>query len=116
MILDYPPCTNISDEAQNAAAREVFAELAKHEPVRAPKGKAIVWFMPYRKQGLIDLSQVDRPNSVEAVIVHDNTGYGLQPGIKLLSHPKEGQYFDHHGVKLCTIKMASMIAIEEVAA
>lgn len=115
MQLDYPTCAGITDEQQNAAAREVFAKLAKHEPVKAPKGKAIVWFMPFRRDGLIDLSQMDRPNSVEAVIVHDNTGYGLEAGIKLMAHPREGQYFDHHGVKLCTIKMDSMIAIEEAA-
>jgi hypothetical protein len=116
MNLDYPPCTNITDADQNTAALEVFVELAKHEPVRAPKGKAIVWFMPYRKEGLIDISQVDRPNSVEAVIVHDNTGYGLQPGIKLMAHPKVGLIWKHHGISLVTLPADAMIAIEEVAA
>lgn len=116
MILDYPSCCGITDDDQNKAAREVFAELAKHEPVKAPKGKAIVWFMPYRKQGLIDLSQVDRPNSVEAVIVHDNTGYGLQPGIKLMAHPKIGLIWKHHGIELVTLPSDAMIAIEETAA
>jgi hypothetical protein len=116
MKLDYPPCTNISDDQQNSAAREVFAELAKHEPVKAARGKAIVWFMPFRKDGIIDLSQMDRPNSVEAVIVHDNTGYGLLPGIKVMAHPKKGLIWKHHGVELVTLTADALIAIEEVAA
>jgi hypothetical protein len=115
MNLDYPSCTNITDEDQNAAALEVFVELAKHEPVRAPKGKAIVWFMPYRKEGVIDISQVDRPNSVEAVIVHDNTGYGLQQGIKLMAHPRVGLIWKYHGISLVTLLADAMIAIEEAA-
>lgn len=115
MQLDYPPCTGISDDQQNAAAREMFKELSKHEPVKAPKGKAIVWFMPYRREGLIDIAPVDRPNSVEAVIVHDNTGYGLNPGIKLMAHPKVGLIWKHHGIELVTLPADAMIAIEEIA-
>lgn len=116
MILDYPTCAGISDDQQLSAAREVFAELKKHEPVKAPRGKAIVWFMPFRKDGIIDLSQVDRPNSVEGVVVHDNTGYGLLPGIKIMAHPKKGLIWKHHGVELVTITADAMIAIEEIAA
>lgn len=114
MKLDYAPCTGISDDDQNAAARAALLAIKDH-PVKAPRGKAIVWFMPYRKPGIIDISQVDRPNSVEAVVVSDNTDYQLPNGTKVLCHPKEGYYWEHHGVQLCTIVQASMICVEEAA-
>lgn len=116
MKLDHAPCTGISDDDQNAAARAAFAELSKHEPVKAPKGKAIVWFMPYRKEGLIDIPVIDRPNSCEGVIVDDQTGYNLAPGIKVMAHPKSGLIWHHHGVELVTVAADALIAIEEVAA
>lgn len=116
MTLEYPSCCGISDDQQNAAARSVFAELKKHDPVKAPRGKAIVWVMPFRKEGIIDISQVDRPNSVEAVIVHDNTGYGLLSGIKVMIHPRIGLIWEQFGIEFVTIPASAMIAIEEIAA
>lgn len=115
MKLDYAPCNNISDEQQNAEARAALLAIKDH-PVKAPRGKAIVWFAPFRREGLIDIPDMDRPNSVEAVIVHDNTAYQLPNGIKVMCHPKAGYYWEHHGVKLCTIEQGDMICVEESAA
>ncbi len=84
--------------------------------IRAMPGCAIVWFLPYRKsEGMIELPQQCQMESVEAIIVHDNTDYQLPAGTKVLvSRVKgEGSYFEVAGERLCRIKADGLYLIDD---
>lgn len=95
---------------------EAIAEQPRNLTVRAMRGCAIVWFMPYRRDGgVIEIPEKHREQSVEAIIIDDNTGYGLATGTKVLvSRLKgEGIYFEVQEVRLCRVKRDGLYLIDE---
>jgi hypothetical protein len=97
--LSYTRTTGWTDEEQDALAR---AELGKlKQRVRAGVNRAVLWFFPYRKDGVIETPWDFTPNSVEAVIVDDNTGMGLPNGMRVMAHPEAGRIHEVDGVRLC---------------
>jgi len=101
----------ITDEQVNELARGELAKLSG--PIKANKGKAIVFFVPFRKEGVVETPWDFNPNSVEAVIVDDNTGYELPRGLKVMAHPEKGNYFEHQGVRLCVVEADDLLLVEE---
>lgn len=86
-------------------------------PVRAMRGQAIVRFHPYTRTGVIQIPESMSPESVEADIISDNTGYGLTPGTRVGVSRSQGNgtYFDFEGERLCTIGRAGLVLIDTVA-
>ncbi len=107
----FETCCGITDEQCNELAR---AELAKLSPIRANTGRALLYFLPFRKDGVIEIAwDMGQGNSVEAVVVDDNTGYQLPKGTKVMSHPEKGNYFQHCGVRLCVVEADDLLLVEE---
>lgn len=106
-----PRTCGITDDDINRMAREELAKIVT--PVTANRKKAIVWFAPVRKEGVIETAWDFTDNSVEAVVVHDNTGYGLTKGTRVMAHPRNGRYFEHDGVKLCVVDADALLLVEE---
>lgn len=101
----------ISDE-------EAMKGFPKDITLRALTGRAVVWFLPFRRsEGVIEIAEQHRPDSAEGVIVHDNTAYGLKHGTRVaVSRIKgDGKYFDVGEHKFCTVGMAGLLAIDTKA-
>lgn len=100
-------CVNVSDEtaAQN---------LPRNITLRAMRGCAIVWFMPYRYDGQIEIPEKHREQSVEAIMIDDATGYGLSPGTKVIvSRCVQGsEYFEIEGQKFCRVPRKALYLID----
>ena len=82
--------------------------------LRAIRGKAVVWFLPFRRsEGVIEIPDAHHPPSVEAIIVDDNTGYDLQAGTKVaVSRSCEGNYFEVCGHRFCTVEKEGLLFID----
>jgi hypothetical protein len=95
---------------------EALPEAPKDITLRAMPGCAIVWFLPYRRAGesVIELPQQCQMESVEAIVVHDNTGYELPAGTKVLvSRVKgEGVYIEVGDVRLCRIRREGLYLVD----
>ncbi len=78
--------------------------------IQAPRGKAIVKFHPYRRDGLIIIPDKFKPQAVEAeVIAHgDNT---IEPGTNVIVSLMDGKYWDEGDEQFCTIKSESIYLI-----
>ncbi len=105
-----PRATGISEEDFDAMAREEIGRVTSN--VRATRGKAVVWVGPYRKEGVIDTPWDFRGNSVEAVIVHDNTGAELPKGARVMIRPDEGILHTVDGTELCFIAKEALILLQ----
>lgn len=84
--------------------------------IRAMPGCAIVWFLPYRRsEGVIEIPEGHLPQSVEAIVIHDNTHHQLPMGTKVLvSRIKgDGVYFEMGGETLCRIKGEGLYLVDE---
>lgn len=95
---------------------EAVAEQPRDVTIRAVRGCAIVWFLPYRRAaGVIEIPDAHKEQSVEAVIIDDATGYGLPTGTRVLvSRLKgEGVYFAVAGTEFCRIKRDGLYLIDE---
>lgn len=94
---------------------EAVAAAPRNLIIRAMRGCAIVWFMPYRREGLVEIPEKHKEQSVEAIVIDDKTGYGLPAGTKVLvSRLKgEGEYFELGGTRLCRIRRDGLYLIEE---
>lgn len=90
--------------------------VAPEITVRAMLGCAIVWFLPYRRagSGVIELPQQCQRESVEAIIIDDNTGYGLIAGTKVLVSRERGEgiYFELGNERLCRIRAEGLYLID----
>lgn len=87
--------------------------------IRAMRGCAIVWFLPYRRSdGVIEIPDAAKEQSVEAVIIDDNTGYDIPGGTPVLvSRVKgDGVYIEVEGVRLCRIKRDGLYLIDNTRA
>lgn len=75
--------------------------------LRAVKGHAIVKFVPYRREGTIQL--VHRQVSVEAKIIDDATNLKLRRGTRVTVSRLAGEYFDHDGQRFCRVPENALI-------
>lgn len=84
--------------------------------IRAMLGCAIVWFLPYRRsEGVIEIPEGHQEQSVEAIVIHDNTDFQLPGGTKVLvSRIKgEGVYFEIGGETLCRVKGEGLYLVDD---
>lgn len=98
---------------------EALADKPQEIFIRAMGGRCIVWFLPYRRSsGVIEIPDTAKEQSVEAIVIDDNSGYDLPRGMKVLvSRVKgNGRYFDLAGAQLCDVGRDGLILIEEEAA
>lgn len=98
---------------------EAVADAPQNITLRAMRGCAIVWFLPYRRaEGVIEIPDSAKEQSVEAIIIDDATGYGLATGTRVLvSRTKgEGTYFECAGETLCRIKCDGLYLVDETEA
>lgn len=104
----HAPSVQVSD-------REAVRQQPINITLRAMRGCAIVWFMPYRREGLIEIPDKHKEQSAEALIIDDNTGYGLRAGTKVLvSRLKgDGEYFEVNERRLCRVKREGLYLIDE---
>lgn len=75
--------------------------------MKAPSGKAIVQFLPYRREGQIEIPDRYKPESCEAVVVDDSSGE-TKPGEKVIVSTMDGTYFEQGDVRYCTVKCESL--------
>lgn len=99
----------ISDETQNAEARQALGAV---DGVRACRGFALLYFFGYRREGVIEIPEDCQPNTVEAVMVHDNTGHEIPAGTRMMCHPKVGIYFHVNDVRLCRVPESALLLVE----
>lgn len=109
LTIDPITASNYSDEEFQIKAQ---AALSKDITIRAVRGYAIVAFLPFRRFGQIVVPDRHQEESVEAIIVHDATGYGLVPGTKVVCSRGDGTYFEIEGIKFCRVKGKAMYAID----
>lgn len=85
--------------------------------IRAMRGHAIVWFMPFRREGVIEIPDKYKDESSEGIIIHDNTGHGLDPGVKVSASRLAGTYFSVRGKdgrehRVCTMPKDALILVD----
>lgn len=86
--------------------------------VKAIRGNAILWFLPYRRgSGVIEIPTKHQEESCEAIVIHDNTGHGLAPGVKVAATRLAGLYFDVKGDdgrehRVCTMPKHGLIVVD----
>jgi len=86
--------------------------------MKAMPGKAILWFLPYRRaSGALEIPEALQPESVEAIVIHDNTGYGLTPGTRVgVSRTQgNGTYFEVCEQRFCSIRAEGLLLIDTAA-
>jgi len=92
---------------------EALAQCPRDLKIRALKGNAIVWFLPYRRaEGLLEIPETARPQSVEAIIIHDASEHGLDPGVKVGASRMAGTYFEIDGHRLCTLPGSALVLVD----
>lgn len=92
---------------------EALSNQPRDITIRAMHGFAIVWFLPYRRcSGVIEIPDSAKEQSVEAVIIHDNTGYELPPGTGVVVSRLDGEYFEVAGERLCRVKRESLLLLD----
>lgn len=86
--------------------------------VKAMRGRVILWFLPYRRgSGVIDIPDRHKDESCEGIVIDDNTGYGLQPGVKVTASRLSGTYFEVIGRdgrehRVCTLPKEALILVD----
>lgn len=101
-----------------ASDEDALAQKPTNITLKAMPGKAILWFLPYRRNtGALEIPEAFQPESVEAVVVHDNTGYGLATGTRVgVSRTQgDGTYFEICGTRFCSIKAEGLLLIDTAA-
>lgn len=106
--------TNIIHNSVFLSEEEAISRQPKDVRLRALQGKAIVWFLPYRRtgEGVIELPEKFKDQSVEALIISDATGYKLDPGTKVIVSRFDGEYFEVNGVRLCRVDKKALTLID----
>lgn len=91
---------------------EAIAGCPRNLSIKATQGYCIVWFMPYRTAaGILEIPENVKPESVEGVVIHDNSGYFLDPGV-VVGCKREGEYFNYQGHKLCRVPGSALVLID----
>lgn len=106
-----PRCTGITDDDIDTMAREELGKIKSR--VQAGSRRAVLWFAPFRKPGNIEVPWDFTGNSVEAVVVDDQTGLELPKGTRVMAHPDEGIYYTVDGVRLCFVERESLLLAVE---
>lgn len=91
---------------------EAIAQCPRDLNIKALRGHAIVWFLPYRRtDGMIEIPDKAKPQPVEALIIHDNGEHGLQPGVMVGVSRMAGTYFDYQGHELCAVPGSALVLV-----
>lgn len=91
---------------------EAIAACPRDLKIQAINGCAIVWFLPYRRTaGVIEIPDKAKPESCEAIIIHDNSNHGLDPGVMVGVSRHAGTYFEFQGHRLCTVPGAALVLV-----
>ena len=91
---------------------EALAGCPRDLDIKACTGFAIVWFMPYRRSwGALEIADANRPESVEAVVIHDASEHGLDFGV-VVGVAREGEYFHYKGHKLCRVPGSALVLVD----
>lgn len=75
--------------------------------VKAPYGKVIVRFHPYRRDGIIEIPDRFKPQSVECTVISDSRGEWN--GLLAIASLTDGTYFDVDGEKYCVLQRKSIL-------
>lgn len=95
-----------------ASDEEAIAECPRGLAIRALKGQAIVWFLPYRRtDGVLEIPETSQPHSCEALIIHDNTGHEMEPGVLVGVSRTAGTYFEFQGHPLCAVPGKALMLV-----
>lgn len=104
MSIVYESVFQSDEQAISACPRDL--------PVKALKGKAIVWFLPYRRSsGRIEIPDRHKDQSVEAIIINDNGEHGLSPGVLVGVSRMNGEYFQCQGHRLCRVDSSALVLV-----
>lgn len=92
---------------------EAIAQCPRNLSIKARKGTAIVWFLPYRRtEGMIEIPQSAQPTSVEAIIIHDASEHGLDFGVMVGVSRKGGEDFEYQGHKLAVVPGSALVLVD----
>lgn len=92
--------------------REAIAMCPRGLDIRATAGRAILWFLPYRRSsGVLELPDTAKPEPVEAIVIHDNGENGLSEGV-MVGAKRSGEYFEYQGHRLCSIDSSDIILVD----
>jgi hypothetical protein len=95
-----------------ATDEEAVAGFPHGLTIRATRGNAIVWFLPYRRtEGVIELPDKFQPISVEALIVHDNSPNALEQGVMVGVSRSSGTNFEYRGHQLSVVPGSALILV-----
>jgi|GEM_PF-4593533 len=96
----------ISDE-------EAIRRCPRDLKIKARKGTAIVWFLPYRRtEGQIEIPQSAQPTSVEAIIINDASEHGLGFGVMVGVSRRGGEDFEYEGHKLAMVPGSALVLVD----
>lgn len=87
--------------------------------MKALAGKAIVKFLPYRRDGIVEIPDSVEPPSIEAEMISDGGGKEMpeiQPGQIVFVSRMVGEYFNHDGVQYCRVPRGAVMMQREEAA
>lgn len=91
---------------------EAIAGCPRDLKIKATKGNCIVWFMPYRKAGgFLEIPENAKPESVEGVVIHDNSGHFLDPGV-VVGCKRAGDNFTYQGHELSRIPEDALVLVD----
>lgn len=91
---------------------EAIAGCPRNLSIKATQGYCIVWFMPYRTAGgILEIPENAKPESVEGVVIHDNSGHFLDPGV-VVGCKRAGDNFTYQGHKLSRIPEDALVLID----
>lgn len=76
--------------------------------IRALPKKAIVKFLPWKREAVIEIPDSIQPNSTDAVVVSDGDGE-LPAGRRVIVSRMDGEYFDLGGEQLCTVPKDALL-------
>lgn len=92
---------------------EALAQCPQGLAIKALKGTAIVWFLPYRRtEGLIEIPGAAQPKSVEAIVIHDASEHGLDFGVMVGVSRKGGEDFEYQGHKLSVVPGTALVLVD----
>lgn len=97
---------------------EAIEQCPRDLTVKAIKGFAIVWFLPFRRgSGIIEIPDRHKDESAEAIVIHDNGRNALDPGVKVCVSRHDGTYFNCKGRdgrehRVCRVNGNSIVLVD----
>lgn len=91
---------------------EALSGCPRDLDIKACAGFTILWFLPYRRvSGVLEIPESKRPESVEAVVIHDASEHQLDFGV-VVGCAREGEYFTYQGHKLCRVPGSALVLVD----